>query len=77
MLDVKNIINNITNFNSIEIETKVKLYLTENELGFGKVMPPLRLAIVGDMKGPHLFDIIEMIGKENTIQRISNAIAKL
>ena len=40
-------------------------------------MPPLRLCIVGEMKGPHLFDIIEMIGKENTLQRIENAIEKL
>lgn len=75
--DVKEIINAVTNFESLEIETKVKAYLTEKELGFGKVMPPLRLAIVGAMKGPHIFDIIEMIGKENTLLRIENAIHKL
>lgn len=75
--DVKEIINTVPNFESLEIETKVKAYLTEKELGFGKVMPPLRLAIVGAMKGPHIFDIIEMIGKENTLLRIENAIHKL
>ncbi len=74
---VKTIIINTSNFKSLEIETQIKAYLTEQELGFGKVMPPLRLAIVGAMKGPHLFDIIEMIGKENTIIRIENAISKL
>ncbi|GGF64000.1 glutamate--tRNA ligase [Wenyingzhuangia marina] len=77
MLEVKEIIKNIEDFKSIEIENKVKAYLTEKELGFGKVMPPLRLCIVGEMKGPHLFDIIEMISKENTLQRIENAIEKL
>ncbi|MGY6649272.1 glutamate--tRNA ligase [Wenyingzhuangia sp. IMCC45574] len=77
LTDVKEIINNTANFSSLEVETKVKDYLKEKELGFGKVMPPLRLAIVGAMKGPHLFDIIEMIGKEKTILRIENAIKEL
>lgn len=77
MKDIKEIVKEIANFESLEIETKIKGYLTEKELGFGKVMPPLRLAIVGDMKGPHLFDIIEMIGKENTLTRIEKAITEL
>ena len=40
-------------------------------------MQPLRLALVGALKGPHLFDIIEMIGKEETIKRLQNAIKNL
>jgi glutamyl/glutaminyl-tRNA synthetase len=43
----------------------------------GKVMPPLRLALVGDLKGPHLFDIIELIGKDETITRITKAVETL
>ncbi|MDH3381881.1 MAG: hypothetical protein OEL54_04205, partial [Flavobacteriaceae bacterium] len=35
-----------------------------------KIMQPLRLSLVGSLKGPHLFDIIEFIGKEETIKRI-------
>jgi glutamyl-tRNA synthetase len=33
--------------------------------------------LVGALKGPHLFDILELIGKEETIQRIEKAIATL
>ena len=33
-------------------------------------MPPLRLALVGELKGPHVFDIIEVIGKEETLSRL-------
>ena len=40
-------------------------------------MQPLRLAVVGEMKGPHLFDIIHIIGKEETLLRINNIINKL
>jgi glutamyl-tRNA synthetase len=43
----------------------------------GKVMQPFRLSLVA-LKGPHLFDIVELIGKEETIKRIqkSNDIIK-
>lgn len=58
-------------------EPIVKAWITEREVGFGKVMQPLRLSLVGALKGPHLFDIMEMIGKEATIQRIKHAIASL
>ena len=37
-------------------------------------MMPLRLALVGELKGPDVFDIIYMIGKNETIDRINNAI---
>jgi glutamyl-tRNA synthetase len=40
-------------------------------------MPPLRLVLVGDMKGAHVFDILGLIGKEETIARINSAITNL
>jgi len=64
-------------FSSEKLETTIKTWIGAQELSFGRVMPPLRLVIVGDMKGPHLFDIMELIGKEETIQRIKKAISTL
>lgn len=71
------IIENTEPFNSKDIEEKIKSYIESNELGFGKVMNPLRLAVVGAAKGPHLFDIMEMIGKDTTIKRIKMALSSL
>lgn len=71
------VLEGIADFSSTNVETIVKAWITEKELSFGKVMPPLRLVIVGDMKGPHIFDILEMIGKEESIQRIQTVIDKL
>jgi glutamyl-tRNA synthetase len=68
---------NIADFSSLNIETLLKDWMTTNEIGMGKVMQPLRLSLVGALKGPHLFDIIELIGKEETISRIEKAIATL
>ena len=36
----------------------------------GNVMNAFRLAVVGECKGPHMFDVIEIIGKEETIRRM-------
>ncbi len=67
----------IEDFTSVTIETLLKEWMTTNEIGMGKVMQPLRLSLVGALKGPHLFDIIEMIGKTETIKRIEKAIQTL
>lgn len=70
-------LNNIEDFTSQNIETLLKEWMTTNEIGMGKVMQPLRLSLVGALKGPHLFDIIEMIGKEESMKRIEKAIQTL
>lgn len=71
------VINNIEDFSSINIETIVKDWMTQNEIGMGKVMQPFRLSLVGALKGPHLFDIVELIGKEETVKRLQKAIYTL
>ena len=77
MQNVADLLNEIEDFSSMNVETTVKTWMAEFEIGMGKVMQPLRLSVVGALKGPHLFDIIEIIGKEETIKRIEKAIASL
>ncbi|WP_036150856.1 glutamate--tRNA ligase [Maribacter forsetii] len=77
MNDLISVLKSIEDFSSENSETIVKAWIGEKELSFGKVMPPLRLFLVGDMKGPHIFDIMAMIGKEESISRIKTALNKL
>jgi glutamyl-tRNA synthetase len=77
MNELITIISSIENFSSINTEKEIKAWITAKEIGFGKIMQPLRLSLVGKLAGPHLFDIIEMIGKEEVIKRLENAIEKL
>ncbi len=77
MQELISVLGEITDFTSLNIETIVKDWMTKNEIGMGKVMQPFRLSLVGALKGPHLFDIVELIGKEETISRIDKAIATL
>ena len=77
MKQVIDVLESIEDFTSLNIETIVKDWMTTNEIGMGKVMQPLRLSLVGALKGPHLFDVIELIGKEETIKRLKKAITSL
>ncbi|WP_149304381.1 glutamate--tRNA ligase [Pareuzebyella sediminis] len=63
----------LSDFSEDILEQKVKGWIGEMKLSFGKVLPPLRLAIVGDMKGPHLFTIMSLIGQSDSIERIQRA----
>lgn len=77
MTELSEVIQNIEDFTSVNAENLIKQWITEKEIGFGKVMQPLRLSLVGALKGPHLFDIMDMIGKEETIHRVQKAIKEL
>ena len=77
MQQLISVLSTIEDFTSLNIETIVKDWMTKNEIGMGKVMQPFRLSLVGALKGPHLFDIVEIIGKDETIKRLEKAIASL
>lgn len=77
MNELIKVLTSIDDFSSKTIEETVKSWITSKEIGFGKIMQPLRLAIVGEMKGPHLFDIIDMIGKDEAVLRIKKIIKTL
>ena len=64
-------------FSSESLTNKTKNWITENEIGFGNVMMPLRLALVGEMKGPDVFEIAAILGKKEVISRINKVIAFL
>lgn len=68
--DIINIFENTNNFSAINTEKLVADYVEEKQIGFGKVGMPLRYALIGAGKGPHIFDVAEIIGKEETIKRI-------
>jgi glutamyl-tRNA synthetase len=75
MQELISVLETVEDFNSLNSENAVKEWITAKEIGFGKVMQPFRISLVGELKGPHLFDIAEMIGKQETIHRIKKAVA--
>jgi glutamyl-tRNA synthetase len=74
---VKNLLQRTNDFSAAALENLVRGYTTESGQGFGKVAAPLRLIIVGSGMGPQLFDILEMIGREETIRRIEKGLKEI
>jgi glutamyl-tRNA synthetase len=60
-----------TEFRNEVLEEAFKTYVEEKELGFGKPMIAIRLSITGEGGGPSLFEIMELIGKEESIKRLN------
>lgn len=77
MKELIEILENITDLASEDSEKIVLGWITENNYHMGNVMNAFRLAVVGECKGPHMFDITAILGKEETIKRIKKAIEVL
>lgn len=59
------------------IKESFSVFMNEMGWGFGAIMNPLRLCLVGGNLGPDLFVICEILGKEETIRRINSAIGTI
>ena len=77
MNELKKVLEDIEPFKSAETERVVKEWINNNEYGMGAVMNAFRLLIVGELRGPHLFDIIEILGREETVRRIERGLEKI
>lgn len=64
-------------FKADELKSRLKEVIDAHDVGFGKLMMPLRIAVTGMGFGPDLFPALELIGREATIRRIKAAIKNL
>lgn len=67
----------VGNWTADSIKESFSTFMNEKEWGFGVIMNPLRLCLVGGNMGPDLFLICEILGKEETISRIKTAVEKI
>ncbi len=74
---LRNVLANIDPWEAGHIKEKVGAWIQEKELGFGKVLQPLRIALTGDLKGPDLFQTTELLGRDEVLKRIDFALEKL
>lgn len=63
-----------SNFKAETLREEIHAFAEDRSLGMGKVMMPLRLSLVGELKGPDVPDILEILGKEESVMRINNAV---
>lgn len=77
MTQLITVLEGIDDFSIENTQIQVKEWITTNDIGFGKIMQPLRLSLVGKLAGPDLFHIMYLLGKKTTIKRIQKAITTL
>ena len=74
IIELKSVLDSIDSWVAIELESNFKSFTDQRGIGIGKVMQPMRFLICGSLQGPSLFDLMELIGKEESLKRINYAI---
>lgn len=74
MRELIDILEKMDDFSAENQEKIIMKWIRDNEYHLGNVMNAFRLALVGEGKGPHIFDITVLLGKEETIARLKKAI---
>ena len=74
LLELKSLLEQADDFSAPATESLVKEWIREKGYNAGAVMNVFRLVIVGASRGPHMFDIISWIGKDETINRIEKGL---
>ncbi len=64
-------------FDPDTVQNIIKTYIAENALSFGAILPILRIAISGTMKGPDIFGMMSLIGQEESIKRLRSGVQKI
>ena len=69
-------LNSLETFTAEKTENLVHDFLEKNELGFGQVLPILRISITGTMQGPSIFEVMALLDKKIIIERLEKGIKK-
>ena len=75
LMELRSVLEEIDDFSATSTEHVVKAWIDKNGYNTGAIMNAFRLVIVGALRGPHMFDIISWIGKEETVKRIDNGLS--
>lgn len=77
MLELADVLDGMADFGAQEQEKVVMDWIAAKEYHTGNIMNAFRLALVGEGKGPHMFDISWILGKDETLARIKRAVEVL
>ena len=63
----------LPDFDPATLDTALNSYVAGNGLKFKQVGPPLRVALLGNQSGPHLPDLMAVMGRERVLSRLERA----
>ena len=77
MTELADLLESLSDFSIESQDAAVHAWIEEKGYGMGDIMNAFRLALVGEGKGPKMFHISGLIGKEETLARLRRAITVL
>ena len=75
LVELRSVLETCEDFSPAFTEALIKEWIEKKGYNTGAIMNAFRLVIVGELRGPHMFDIISWIGKDDTLRRIDRGIA--
>jgi glutamyl-tRNA synthetase len=64
-------------FDTETLERELRVLATTRDVGFGKIIAPLRVALLGVQDSPGIFDVLLLLGRERSVERVEAALNEL
>jgi len=74
LIEVFESLRGLDNFDAADIEKVFKLIVEKKNIKLGNIAQPVRVAITGKTESPGIFEVLEIVGKEKTLNRLEMAI---
>ena len=73
---LREVIAGVGEWTTAAIEGAVREYAEREEIGLGKLAQPLRVALTGTTTSPGIFEVLEVMGREESLGRIDDQVGK-
>ncbi len=71
LANIVTLLHPVTDWTADVLQHTIQQYIAHNNLKFGVVGPPMRATLAGTVKSPDLFEIMEILGKYESLQRLN------
>jgi glutamyl-tRNA synthetase len=77
MTELLEVLESAPSWDAETLDGMVMPWIEKMEYGVGIVMNAFRICLVGAARGPHIWAITDVLGKEETLKRVKVALTKL
>ena len=74
LCNIRGVLDESSGWTQVELEVSLKEYVTSTDTKIGKIAQPLRAAMTGTTVSPGIFEVLEVLGKEEVLGRLDDAL---
>lgn len=75
--ELAELLTSITDFNGEVLTSSIKSFIKEKNLKFVEIAQPLRYALIGNIEGPGIFELLAILGKNESLERIEQFLSTI